>query len=70
MDFSNLVSNQIGFIHLIFSILALIFGTPVLLKTKGTQSHKRIGYAYTIAMSGVIITAFRNKKKWEVFDNG
>lgn len=58
MNFSNLVSSQIGFVHLVFSILALIFGTVVLFKTKGTLSHKRIGYVYVFMMTGVVITAF------------
>lgn len=58
MRFSNLVSDQIGLIHLVFSILALVFGTMVIAKQKGTKSHKRIGYFYSTSMLGVIVTAF------------
>ena len=49
---------EIGLIHLIASILALIFGTLVLVLTKGTKIHKQIGYAYFVSMLGVVITAF------------
>jgi len=58
MNFENLIGDNIGMLHLVFSILSLILGTMVLLKTKGTISHKRVGYAYAIAMLGVIVTAF------------
>lgn len=58
MQLENLVSGNIGLIHLLFSIMALILGTLMLLFSKGTSKHKRIGYSYCIAMLGVIITAF------------
>lgn len=58
MHFENLVSSSIGFIHLIFSVLALIFGSIVLLKRKGTKPHKKWGYAYCVSMIGVMLTAF------------
>jgi len=58
MNLEHLISGNIGLIHLIFSILALILGTLVLSFTKGTKKHKRIGYYYCIAMLGVNITAF------------
>jgi len=54
----HLISSTIGLIHLIFSILSLIFGTIVLLKTKGTKRHRKIGYLYVWSMIGVIVTAF------------
>lgn len=56
--FSNLVSNEIGFIHLIFSIFALIFGTWVLAAQKGTRTHRRIGYLYAVSMILLLVTAF------------
>ncbi len=58
MDLSNLISGSIGLVHLIFSILALIVGTMVLLQQKGTKRHKTIGYSYVVAMLGVNLTAF------------
>ncbi len=57
MNFNNLLSGSIGMIHLLFSILSLVLGTIVLLKQKGSNSHKRIGYLYCIAMVGVNVTA-------------
>lgn len=54
----QIVFSEIGLIHLIVSILALIFGTLVLILEKGTKRHKQIGYAYFVSMLGVIVTAF------------
>lgn len=56
--FGNLVSNEIGFIHLFVSICALIFGTWVLAARKGTLTHRRIGYAYAVSMILLLLTAF------------
>lgn len=57
MNLNNLISSSIGGIHLFFAILALVLGTMVLFKTKGTVTHKRIGYFYVFAMVGVNVTA-------------
>lgn len=65
-----LVEDVTGLIHLISSIFALIFGTMVLIKKKGTIRHKQIGYAYVISMGILIITAFmiyRLFKGWGLF---
>jgi uncharacterized membrane protein len=40
----NIVSGATGLIHLIASIIALITGLFVLTITKGTKTHKQIGY--------------------------
>jgi len=56
--FGNLVSNEIGLIHLIVSIFALVFGTWVLTTRKGTRAHRRIGYAYAGSMILLLATAF------------
>ena len=56
--FGNLVSNEIGLVHLIVSIFALIFGTWVLAARKGTRTHRRTGYAYTVSMLLLLATAF------------
>lgn len=58
MNLSNLVYSNTGLVHLIFSILALIVGTLVLIAPKGTMRHKRYGYLYTASMVGLIVTAF------------
>ena len=56
--FGNLVSNEIGLVHLIVSIFALVFGTWVLAARKGTQTHRRAGYAYAVSMLLLLVTAF------------
>jgi uncharacterized membrane protein len=50
-------SGSIGLIHLIVSILALIFGTWILVVRKGTETHRKVGYLYAISMVLVIATA-------------
>jgi len=47
-----------GWIHFISSILALITGTWIVLTTKATAIHKKIGYIYVVSMTIVIITSF------------
>nr|WP_321236124.1 hypothetical protein [uncultured Psychroserpens sp.] len=47
-----------GLVHLISAILALIFGTLVLLKLKGTRQHKLTGYLYTVSMIVLLVTSF------------
>ena len=54
----QIIFSEIGLIHLIASISALIFGTMVLVLTKGTKFHKQIGYVYAVSMLGVLVTAF------------
>lgn len=50
-------SGSIGLVHFAVSILALIFGTWVLVVRKGTQTHRKVGYLYAISMVLVIATA-------------
>lgn len=57
-NLSNLAHSGIGWLHIIFSLASLWFGTVILIKNKGTLSHKRIGYLYAVAMLGVNTTAF------------
>lgn len=47
-----------GWIHTIAAIIALLTGTLILAKTKGTAFHKNIGKIYGINMIIVCITAF------------
>jgi len=56
--FGNLVSNEIGLIHLIVSIFALVFGTWVLTARKGTRTHRQVGYLYAVSMILLITSAF------------
>lgn len=58
MNLSNIVFSTTGLVHLILSMLSLVFGTMVLIKRKGTAPHKTIGYAYSLSMLGVIGSAF------------
>lgn len=50
--------STIGYIHLFFSILAMITGLVVVLNTKGTLFHKRVGYIYVISMLLLNLTSF------------
>jgi len=66
----NIVGDGIGFVHLISSCFALIFGTYVLLAKKGTKQHIQIGYLYVISMGILILTAFmiyRLFNGWGIF---
>ncbi len=54
----NIVTGAAGLIHLISAIIALITGVFVLITTKGTKTHKQIGYIYVISMIILNITAF------------
>lgn len=54
---TQIIHDEIGLIHLIGSILALVFGSIVLLTPKGTKKHKFFGYAYVVNMLIVLITA-------------
>lgn len=66
----NLVGDTTGLIHLIASVLALIFGTMVLMIKKGTKSHVRLGYGYVASMVILLITAFmiyRLFNGWGIF---
>lgn len=55
--FRNFVASEIGLVHLLFSIFAMISGSFVLFTAKGTKLHRNIGYAYVVLMLGVNITA-------------
>jgi len=54
----NIVHDNLGLVHLLFSIISLITGTIILFNNKGTSLHRKIGYTYVFAMSGVIVTSF------------
>ena len=58
MTLLHIYSNNVGLIHLIFSVLAVITGTSVLIQKKGTINHRKMGYLYTFSMIGVLVTSF------------
>jgi uncharacterized membrane protein len=58
LNITQFVSGNIGLLHLIASIGALILGTIVLTMRKGTQLHRKIGYSYAVCMTILLITAF------------
>lgn len=67
---SSLFSSEIGLIHFVASISALVFGTAVLLMTKGSKIHIRMGYFYVASMVVLLVTAFMLYNlfgKWGIF---
>lgn len=42
--------SSLGAFHLFVAIVALIAGTVVILRRKGTRVHRRIGWVYAVAM--------------------
>ncbi len=63
----SIVHSPTGLLHLAVSCLAMIFGALILLLNKGTQLHKRIGYAYAVCMLLVNATAFMIYHLWGRF---
>jgi uncharacterized membrane protein len=67
---SSLYSNEIGLIHFVASVSALVFGSAVLLMTKGSKTHIRMGYCYVASMVVLLATAFMLYNlfgKWGIF---
>ncbi len=60
-----LAINGIGGFHLASAILAMIFGTWVLVSKKATIVHKRLGYCYLFCMCIMLGSAFMI---YELFD--
>lgn len=50
--------STIGYIHLGFAIVSMITGPIVVLNTKGTTFHKRMGYVYVANMLLLNISSF------------
>ncbi len=55
---NHLAHDLTGYLHLISSVLALIFGTSILIMKKGTALHKKIGYGYVVSMVILLATSF------------
>jgi len=49
--------SAIGALHLIFSFLAIVLGTMVMMLPKGTRWHRTWGHGYVWCMLGVVATA-------------
>lgn len=47
---SRMVHSYLGLFHTSIAFLAMAFGAIVLLRPKGTQRHRQLGYAYIICM--------------------
>lgn len=58
MNFSALVSNLTGVVHLASAVLAMATGLWVLIRPKGTRAHRRTGYVYASSMAVLNLTAF------------
>jgi uncharacterized membrane protein len=66
----NIINNEIGLIHFLASVSALVFGSAVLLMTKGSKTHIRMGYCYVVSMVVLLVTAFMLFNlfgKWGIF---
>lgn len=50
--------DTIGLIHFISAIFAMIFGIVVVFNKKGTKIHIKFGYAYSISMLVLLVSAF------------
>lgn len=49
--------SPLGWVHTIAAVAALGFGAAILLRNKGTRSHRRIGWAYVVSMLTLNATA-------------
>lgn len=49
--------SPLGIAHVTFALAAMSSGAVVMLRRKGTLSHKRLGYLYAFCMVGLNITA-------------
>jgi len=54
----SIIHSTTGLIHLLSCLLALVAGTCILIISKGSVIHKRIGYVYSLSMIIVNGTAF------------
>lgn len=54
----SFLHSTTGLVHLVAAVIALATGAAVLLLPKATVTHRRVGYVYTAAMVGVLLTSF------------
>lgn len=70
MHLGNFITSNTGLVHFIASLFALIFGTLILVCSKGTSKHKFMGRLYGLAMLVVLVTAFMTYRlfgTWGIF---
>ena len=56
--FSDIIHSQVGLFHTLIALMALFLGTMVILRAKGTKTHKIIGYGYVLSMLMLNISSF------------
>jgi uncharacterized membrane protein len=49
--------HPLVFFHLVTALLALVIGTVVMLRRKGTGSHRAWGWAWVLAMGGTTLAS-------------
>jgi len=54
----HIITSWIGLFHALCAVLAMVFGTLVLLNKKGAKRHKRFGRTYVVNMLLLNISAF------------
>lgn len=57
IDPSNWIHSLAGGIHFVCSVIGMLSGMFVLLRTKGTAFHRQIGYVFVAALVGVNLSA-------------
>ncbi len=55
---NTLVGSNIGLVHLISGVFALVLGGFVIVLKKGTVFHRKVGYCYVVAMTIMILSSF------------
>ena len=50
--------DALGLVHALLGVLALLFGLAVVVRRKGTPTHRRVGQAYFVSMLLLNATAF------------
>ncbi|WP_051203309.1 DUF2306 domain-containing protein [Hugenholtzia roseola] len=54
----TIIHDLTGWIHFVAGCLALVSGTYVVLATKGTKLHRKMGYGYVLSMLVLIVSGF------------
>jgi uncharacterized membrane protein len=54
----HVLQHPTGLLHLIVAVLAIVFGTAVVLSQKGTSRHKLLGRSYFVMMIATNVSAF------------
>lgn len=70
MNFNGFITSYTGLVHFFTAVLALVLGTLVLIRPKGTRQHKRTGRFYGWTMLVVLVTAFMTYRlygTWGIF---